>query len=416
MTNTKRKLLASVFGSLFLACGVEPERASSGGIDADAEGFAVVNGDYQSVSVSLTSLDGEVLSEHFIASGSADTGLSAALGSDVVLPTLPISGPELVLIDRTPSGVLTWVDKQSANVRAQLNVATGFASNPHDYVPVSDTKAYVTRFAWNLASGEQPFDQGNDVLVIDPSVPEIVDRIDLTPALAGEAEGFYPSADRALLANGKLFVLCVGFNVDFTDRVNSRLITIDPERDTIDDVLVFDGLNSCSSLDVAPDGLTLAIACHGAFGNEPEEGYPDSGIVVVGIDDSAKELHRFAAANLGGEMIANLAFVDQETLLFTTFGRYQDDLSQMAAPDTARLLDLEDGSLRGEPLQQTKSVPFSLGDVSCAPDAGTCVLADAETDGGVLHHFRIQGGDMQQRVRVSLDDGLGLPPRSLGRF
>ena len=66
--------------SLSLACGVESEPASSGGIDADVEGFAVVNSDYQSVSISLTNLDGEVLSEHFIASGSADTGLSAALG------------------------------------------------------------------------------------------------------------------------------------------------------------------------------------------------------------------------------------------------------------------------------------------------------------------------------------------------
>ena len=252
--------------------------------------------------------------------------------------------------------------------------------------------------------------------MIDPSVPEIVDRIDLTPALAGEEDGFYPSADRALLANDKLFVLSVGFNVDFTDRVNSRLITIDPDRDAIDDVLVFDGLNSCSSLDLSPDGLTLAIACNGAFGSEPEDGYPDSGIVLVSIDGSTRELQRFAAADLGGEMIANLAFVDQHTLLFTTFGRYEEDLSHMAAPDTARLLDLEDGTLRGEPLQQTKSVPFSLGDVSCAPEAGTCVLADAETEGGVMHHFQMHDGAMQQRLRVSLDDALGLPPRSFGRF
>jgi hypothetical protein len=416
MTRNKLHLFACLVAAHCFACGVEPNPASSGGIDPALEGFAVVNSDYQSVSISLASLDGEVLSEHFIASGSADAGLSAALGGDVALPTLPIPGPDLVLIDRTPSGVITWVDKQSANVRAQLNVATGFASNPHDYVPVSHTKAYVPRFAWNLASGEERFDQGNDVLVIDPSVPKIVDRIDLMPALAGEPAGFYPSAERALLANDKLFVLCAGFNIDFSDRVNSRLVTIDPESDTIDDVLVFDDLNSCSSLDLAPDGLTLGIACHGAFGNDPEDGHPDSGIVLVDIDGSAKELRRFAAADLGGEMIASLAFVDQRTLLFTTFGRYAEDLSHMAAPDTARLLDLEDGALRGEPLQQTKSVPFSLGDVSCSPEARTCVLADAETDGGTLHHFRMHDGDAEQRARVSLDDGLGLPPRSLGRF
>lgn len=398
------------------ACGVESESGSSGGIDAETQGLAVVNSDYQSVSISLVSLEGDVLSERFIASGSADTGLSAALGGDVVLPTMPIASPEIVLIDRTPSGVLTWVDRGSAKVRAQLSVATGFAANPHDYVPVSDTKAYVTRFAWNLASGEHVFDEGNDVLVIDPSVPEIVDRIDLMPVLEGEPAGFYPSADRALMAGGQLFVLAVGFNVDFTDRLHSRLIRIDPARDRIEDVLVFDGLSSCSSLDLAPDGVTLAVACHGAFGKDPDEGHPDSGIVLVNVAGSPHETARFPAADLGGEMISGLAFVDERTLLFTTFGRYDDDLEQMAVPDTARLLDTADGALLGDPLQQSKSVPFTLGDVSCIPEIRTCILCDAETEGGVLHHFGVVDGEPSERVRIRTDGALGLPPRALGRF
>jgi len=399
-----------------LACGVETENGSSGGIAADAQGFVVVNSDYQSTSVSLVSIEGEVLSERFIASGSADTGLSAALGGDLVLPTMPSASPDLVLIDRTPAGVLTWVDRRTAKVRAQLNVATGFASNPHDYVPLSDTKAYVPRFAWNLASGEQEFDEGNDILVIDPSVPEIVDRIDLMSVLASEPAGFYPSADRALLANDKLFVLAVGFNVDFTDRVASRLVTIDTARDRIDDVLVFDGLTSCSSLDLAPDGVTLAITCHGAFGRDPEEGHPDSAIVLVDVEGRARETARFLAADLGGEMIAGLAFVDEQTLVFTSFGRYADDLSQMAAPDTARLLDIAHGELLGEPFAESKSIPFTLGDVSCSPETRTCVLCDAETEGGVLQHFRVVDGEIEELFRIRTDDELGLPPRALGRF
>ncbi|HEY6727590.1 MAG TPA: hypothetical protein VI197_26320 [Polyangiaceae bacterium] len=405
-----------LIGACCLACGVESESGSSGGIDEETPGFAVVNSDYQSVSVSLVGFEGDVLSERFIASGSADSGLSAALGGDVVLPTMPSPGPELVLIDRTPSGVLTWVDRGSAKVRAQLSVATGFAANPHDYVPVSDTKAYVTRFAWNLASGEHEFDEGNDVLVIDPSVPEIVDRIDLMPVLEGEPAGFYPSADHALMAGGQLFVLAVGFNVDFTERLNSRLVRIDPARDRIEDVLVFDGLNSCSSLDLAPDGVTLAIACHGAFGNDPQQGHPDSGIVLVNIDGSPRETARFAADDLGGAMIAGLAFVDERTLLFTSFGRYDDDLERMAVPDTARLLDTEGGGLLGEPLQRSKSVPFTLGDISCVPEIRTCVLCDAESEGGVLHRFRIADGELEERARLRTDGALGLPPRVLGRF
>lgn len=407
-------ILASLIGTCCLACGVESESGSSGGIDPESRGFAVLNSDYQSVSVTLTDLEGEVLSERFIASGSADTGLSAALGGDVVLPTMPSASRELVLIDRTPSGVLTWVDRESAKVRAQLSVATGFASNPHDYVPVSDTKAYVTRFGWNLASGKQKFDAGNDVLVIDPSIPEITGRIDLMSVLEGEPAGFYPAADRALFAGGKLFVLAVAFNVDFTDRLDSRLVRIDPARDRIEDVLVFDGLNSCSSLDLAPDGETLAVACHGAFGRPAEKGHPDSGIVLVDISASPRETARFAADELSGEMIAGVAFVDERTLLFTTFGRYDDDLEHMAVPDTARLLDVETGALRGEVLQQSKSVPFTLGDVRCVPETGTCVLCDAE--GSVLHYLRFVDGELSERARVRTDGSLGLPPRALGRF
>lgn len=406
----------TLLGWCCAACGVESDPASSGGIDEDVRGFAVVNSDYQSASVSLTNLEGEVLSERFIGSGSADTGLSAALGGDVVLPTTPSTSADLVVIDRTPSGVLTWIDRTSAKVRAQLNVATGFAANPHDYVAISDTKAYVTRFAWNLASGKQEFDEGNDVLVIDPSVPEIVDRIDLMPVLEGEPAGFYPSADRALVAGDQLFVLAVGFNVDFTDRLPSRLVTIDTKGDRIADVLVFDGLNSCSSLELAPDGVTLAIACHGAFGNESEEAPPDSGIVLVDITGAPKETARFLAKDLGGAMIAGLAFVDDRTLLFTTFGRYDDDLEHMAVPDTARLLDTHEGALIGKPLQRSKAVPFTLGDVSCVPETRTCVLCDAETDGGVLHLFRLADAEIEERVRIHTDGALGLPPRSLGRF
>lgn len=416
MSKNSLILAAHLAGLASLGCGVEAERGSSGGISADARGFAVVNSDYQSASVSLTSIEGDVLSARFIASGSADSGLSAALGGDVVLPTMPSAGPELVLIDRTPAGVLSWVDRRTAKVRAQLNVATGFASNPHDYVPVSDTKAYVPRFGWNLASGKQEFDEGNDVLVIDPSVPEIVDRIDLMPVLASEPAGFYPSADRALLVNDQLFVLAVGFNVDFTDRVASRLVTIDTARDRIEDVLVFDGLTSCSSLDLAPDGVTLAIACHGAFGRDPDTGHPDSAIVLVNVDGAARETARFLADDLGGEMIAGLAFVDQRTLVFTSFGRYADDLSEMAAPDTARLLDIAHGEVLGEPFAQSKSIPFTLGDVSCDSETRMCVLCDAETEGGVLQHFRVVDGEIEDRFRIRTDAELGLPPRALGRF
>lgn len=412
-----RYVVTWVAALLHLAgCGLESQGEQSGGVEPAVHGFAVVNSDYQSVSVSLASFDGKVLSETFIASGSADTGLSAALGGDVVLPSEPPASGEVVLIDRTPTGVLTWVERSTGKVRAQLNVGTGFAANPHDYVELTPTKAFVPRFGWNLASGEEPFDRGNDVLVIDPSVPAIVSSIDLMPALADEPDGFFPCADRAILVGAKLYVLAVGFNTDFSDGVESRLVTIDPTRDEIQGVFVIEGMHSCSALDRSPTGETLVVACNGAFGQSHDSGYPDSGLVLIDLSDEPHELGRFPAARLGGEMLSAVAFVDETSVLFTTYGRYANDLTRMAAPDTARLLDLTTGKLVGEPLVRSNYEPFTLGAVGCAPAERTCVLADAETDGGVLHYFRLGDAAMEHDVPIRLDRTLGLPPRYVTRF
>jgi hypothetical protein len=93
------------------------------------------------------------------------------LSSDVAVPSTLLSGPEIVLIDRFPASVLTWVDVESASVRAQLDV--GSKTNPHDYVPLSEHKAYVTRFGASDGVGD-------DVAIVDPSVPALVGSIDLS--------------------------------------------------------------------------------------------------------------------------------------------------------------------------------------------------------------------------------------------
>ncbi len=397
------------------ACGVDERGRDTGGVPVDASGFVVVNSDYQSASVSLVDLEGRVLSENFISSSSAHAGLSAALSGDVVLPSAGAIDGEIVLIDRAPAGVLTWVDQPTARVRAQLNVSTGFFANPHDYVRFSDTKAYVTRHSANFASGKQEFDAGNDVLIIDPSVPEISGRIDLTPAFEEAPEGYYPTLDRALMLAGKLRVLALGFNRDFSSSVDSRVISIDPERESIEQVLVLEGMHSCTGVSVAPSGHTIAVSCSGMFGQAPESGFPDSGIVLMSVADELTEVGRFGAAELGGEMIAGLSFVNETTLLFTTFGRLSDDQSKMAAPDTARLLDLERGEVVGSPLQQTSRLPFSLGDPCCDPSASVCVLTDAETRGGVLHYYHLDdSGKLESQSDIEVDGMLGLPPRSAG--
>jgi hypothetical protein len=400
-------------------CGVEDHTAVGGGVElADStgalRGFAVVNGDFTSSSISLISPRGEMQSAAFLSSASRAPGLSAALGGDVALPSSAVGSDELVIIDRFPAAVLSWVNLETAEVRAQLSVATGYVSNPHDYVRFSPTRAFVPRYEPNLESGVEPFDAGNDVLVVDPTSAAIVDRIDLTPAFADAPAGFYPRADRAVLAGGRLRVLAVGLNADFTEHVASRLISIDPETNTIEDVLVFDGMNGCGSIAVAPDGSELAIACGGAYGQAPAGGFPDSGVIIVEVADEPVELARWTARELGVGPVNRFAWLDADRLALLTFGRFGADGAAIEADDEARTLDVRAGALS---MPWLSGGPFSLGDVACALLDGVCLVADAETEGGVLHRLALSpDGALRVTGTLQPDAASGLPPRTIGVF
>ena len=381
-----------------------------------ARGFAVVSSDYESYNVSLLSLTGEVQSESVISSGSASAGLSAPL-TDVVMPSTAVPGPELVVINRSPAAFITWLDLETTAVRAQLNVGTGFDANPYDYVPLANDKAYVTRHAPNFASGREDFDSGNDLLVIDPSVPAITGRVDLMPVLEGEASGFFPRAGRAIVAGGQLRLLALGFDEDYLELVDSRIVSIDPETDEITQVLVLEGFSNCQNLALSPDGKELAVGCSGPFGADARGGFPNAGIVLLEVGAELSEVRRYGTAELGGAPINAVAYASAESLAFTTYGRFNADFSAMEVPDTARRLDLTLGELDGGPLRESGLEPFTLGDIRCARGAGVCLLADAETDGGVLHRFEVDAaGALVNGALIKIERGIGLPPRYIESY
>lgn len=418
---------AAMTGICVASCGVDSQGEATGGVDlAGAEaggtgsestsirGFAVVGSDFTSSTVSLLSVSGATVSASFISSASSDPGLSAALGGDLALPSTALTGPELLVIDRFPTSVLTWVDLQSASVRSQLSVATGFSSNPHDYVPFSATKAFVPRFEPNLMSGLAPFDAGNDVLIVNPRSSSVEGSIDLTPAFAAEPREVYPRADRALMAGGKLRVLTLGLNADFTARADSRLITIDPETNAIEGVLILEGMTSCGSAALSPDGAELAIACGGDAARDSAEGLSDSGVVLVDVADVPAEARRWTSAGLGVGQVNKLAWTSADQVAMLTLGRFNADFSAAEARDEARTLNVHNGGLSDAWLS---SAPFNLGDVACALADSVCLVADAETEGGVVHRLSIGSqGEVSVVGRVKPDTGSGLPPRWIGTY
>lgn len=408
-------------GSAFAAACDVPPPAPAGGVllvDEDpggcARGFVVVSSDYQSTSVGLVARDGTVLVPSLLSSGSAAPELSAALGGDVVLPTMAPGGDELVLLDRYPASVVTWVDLRTAKVRGQLSVATGFLSNPHDYIMMAPNRAYVTRFESNAAPGSEPFDAGGDLLELDPDRLAIVGRIPLEPALEGEPGVPLPRPDRAAWVDERLLVLLGGYSADFAVSAAARLVAVDPDAARIEETLVLDGVHGCSGLALSPDGSELALACTGEWAGDGVPDLAGSAVVRVRTAPPLTELGRTTATEFGeGPIGMSVSYASPSRLVFTTLGRF-GDAAAPALDDALVELDLDDGTHHTR-LRST-GTPFTLGDVSCDASCGVCFVADAGRDGGVLQRLVVGDSGLGEPTAITLADGIGLPPRHVATF
>ncbi len=278
-----------------------------------------------------------------------------------------------------------------------------------DYVPLSEHKAYATRFEPNGHPGQEPFDAGDDVLVLDPSVPEIQGRIDLSAAMAGEDPKFFARPSRAVEAAGRVLVLLQGYDQYFTESAPSRIVSIDPESDTITDVLVLTGLHGCLSFAVSPDAKRLAVTCSGEFRGTSDPDAASSGVALVDISGAMPQLSsRIEASALGDAPLgASVAWASDDLLLATTMG------SDAGRPD--RVIELRPSGPTVRELLRSQEDPFTLGDVLCQPGCGVCFAADA--DRGVVQRFQLfDDGHLGAPQPVVVDTEIGLPPRGLGAF
>lgn len=412
--------LLAAGGLCTAACDVPPPAAGAGGTlegrapGGCARGFVVVSSDYQSTSVALVGGDGTVLAPSLLSSGSAAPGLSTALGGDVVLPTGAPEGDEVVLLDRYPASVVTWVNVGTGAVRGQLSVATGFLANPHDYVAMDGDRAYSTRFESNATPGSEPFDAGGDLLRIDPRRLAITGRIPLAPALDGEPGGPLPRPDRAVRVGGRILVVLGGYSPDFSTSVAARVVAVDPAAAVIDQTLVLDGVHACSGLALSPDGSEVAVACSGDWGGDGTPDLDGSALVRVRTAPPLAEIARTPAAELGeGPIGMSVSYAGATRVVLTTLGRF-GDAAGPEQDDAVVELDLDAGTHRT--LLRSGDEPYTLGDVSCDAACGVCLVADAGRDGGVLQRFVVGDSGLGQPAAIALEDGIGLPPRRVATF
>ena len=406
---------AALFASVALAagCNVDSSAEKTGGTDIPAgpcgRGVIVGGADdgYQASNVSLVDFDGEVLSSSLISSASESAGLSSPIGGDVVFPNAAQNGETVVVIDRFPASVITWIDVRSGDVSRQLSVATGFASNPHDYYELSPTKAYVPRFEQNGDPGREPFDEGSDVLIVDPSVPTIRGRIDLAPVAEGIDPTLLARGDRAVLSGQRLLVLVQLISRSFGDSGPSQLVVIDTASDEVVEVVELAGKQGCSALALSPRGDEVAVACTGSY----EDGVPrldEAGIVLVALSGPTAVARVLDAGAIGDAPLGfTLEYSGDTTLWFTTLGDLATD-----EEDALRLVELPSD----EATTLRASTPFSLGEVACAPECSVCFATDA-ADGGHLIRYELDAAGRPAGERtITVERKIGLPPRTLGRF
>lgn len=401
-----RRLL--VLSLVLCACNAPEPPESTGGTDVPAgpcgRGLIVVGTDNQSTNVSLLGLDGAVLSSSFISSATKVTGLSTQLGNDVVPPTTPMTGDSIVLLDRYPASVLTWVDVKSAGVGGQLSIRAGSEANPHDYLELTSTKAYVTRYERNPLPGAEPFDVGDDVLVIDPSAPAMTASIALDAARPADST-FHATPDRLVRAGGDVIAVLLAETSSHLDSAPTRLVRIDPDSDAITEVLVLDGLYQCLALGVAPDGHRLALGCAGRWTGGYDTVAGESGVVVVDTEGELRELQRFPATSLGASPGYGISWISDEALAVVTLG------SEVSGKkDRLIRLELATGGVE----EAWSSDPFKLPDVRCAPACGACFATDEAR--AVVVRLNIQGGNLGSPTPIEVDSAIGLPPRWLGQF
>jgi hypothetical protein len=357
--------------------------------------------DFTSTNIAVLSSTGAPLSQSIISSGSTAPGLSKTLSGDVILPLAPTPG-EIVLIDQLPNTAITWVDPSTAAVVHQLNVGTGFASNPHDYLDVSTTKAYVTRYESNSNPGQQAFDGGGDLLIIDPQTATITGRVPFA------ADGvFLPRPDRMMRVGDEVWVSLQRFDADFMTAGDARIVGVSTADDSIQWSLDLPGVASCGGLARAPSGHVVAISCTGVLG-DPD---PKQRSAIVLLDATAHppvEIQRFnAASQLGAPLGFTLAFASEALLVGVALG----DL-QAPRNDVAYTLDLASGMAR---VLADAGAAFKFGDVRCAPGCtDLCFLADAGAS--ALRVWKANGSSLEAQPPVPVDPTIGLPPRALGAF
>ncbi len=409
---TRLFVLSCIACGSFAGCDVAPAPASTGGVALDGgadagaceRAVAIVATDYKSTNIVVSSLDGVTQSASFVSSGATKPGLALALSGDVDVPVVAPAAGRVVIIDRFGTNVITWMNLADASVIAQLAVGTGFESNPHDYVDVDSTRAFVTRYGTNPNPGQQAFDQGGDLLVVDTQKFAIAGRIPMPE----DNPAFQPAPDGMTWIGREVVVNLQRFSADFAQAGDGRFVGVSPDTGAVDWTVDIAGLQNCGRVAVSPSGKLAAIACSSQENTTTNQFVPASSDVVVydATMTPPKELRRLGlGTKLNAGVQPSIAFATEDAVVGLTYG------GNATAGDTSFAVSAATGEVT--PLAM-EPAPFVLGAVHCAPGCGdVCLLADARSN--TIKRWRVSSdGGFSALADEPVDPNIGLPPRTVG--
>jgi hypothetical protein len=399
--------LPALFG---LACGSDAPAASG---SAGPTGLAVIHGssDYMSSLLSLVDpATATLLHDNCLNSGSVAPELSQALSGDVVLPSAPLPGHSLVLIDRLNSA-LVWVNPADCTVVRQLSVSTGFAANPHDVVAIAPNKFYVTRYKSNPNPSTDPsdLDEGGDLLVLDLDLGKAVSRIDLSPYAAGGA-GINPNPDRARVLDGKIYVTLNNFSADMVSQAGpGRVVVVDPTTDTVSSVIDLHDFKDCSAIVPVPGQAgALAVACWGALSDGANQ-FNESGVALIDTSVSPATVQPLTATAFGRPVsFADLAVVSPTLAFIIVPGDFSG-----SPPDQLWQFDFT-GGMPQKLLDASGA--WVLGGLVFDPATLRVFLGDADAQSPKLHVFDVSASSPAELSTLNSDPAMGMFPRFLGLY
>lgn len=384
------------------------DSAEGGPVAACPGALSVVCSDYTTSNIEIANLDGTSLSGSFVSSGSTPTGLTTALSGDVDVPFVPPASGRVLVIDRYGTDVLTWMNLSNASVLAQLVVGTGFDSNPQDYVEVDATRAYVSRYATNPSPGQQAFDTGGDLLILNTSNYSITGRI----AMPEENTALEPCPAAMNWIGSDVVVTLQRFSSDFTMIGDGRFVGVSPATNGIAWTVNITGLQDCGRVYVSPSGKVGAIACSGQPDSSGNFDPTGSDIVLYDLTQSPPvETKRLGlGASLNKSVQPQLSFASETSILALTYG----DVSPSTG-DTAIAVDIgtADGGAAAVTQLASETMADQFAGPFCSPGCSDyCIVADSEAN--TILRWQFANGTFTKASNAAVDTTIGLPPIDIG--